>query len=90
MIMTKPEPEVDTVVSVPPHPLGLKPLGNQYTAPINLKDNLGTCQRLPDELLILLLEHLNSSSLRYLGSTCKALFAFTRSDDLWKTIFIDW
>jgi hypothetical protein len=28
--------------------------------------------------------------LRHLGSTCKALYAFCHSDDLWKALFIEW
>ncbi|OXV11347.1 hypothetical protein Egran_00893, partial [Elaphomyces granulatus] len=31
---------------------------------------------------------IHSSSLLKLGRTCKALYAFTRSEDLWKTLFI--
>jgi hypothetical protein len=77
-------------ISIPPHPFGVKPLGNQYTATRSAKDNLGRFQKFPDEVLILLLEYLDGPLLRSLGSTCKALFAFTRVEDLWKTLFIEW
>ncbi|KAL9113477.1 MAG: hypothetical protein Q9227_002518 [Pyrenula ochraceoflavens] len=44
------------------------------------------CQ-LPDELLELCLELLDWKSLLRLGSTCRALFAFSSNDDLWKFLF---
>lgn len=80
----------DFLFSIPPHPLGLKPLGNQYTASSNARDSMGLFQLLPDEALVIFLEYLDAYSLRMLGSTCKALFAFSHSEDIWKTLFIEW
>lgn len=74
---------------VPLHPLGLKPAGNQYTATSNARHRIGDYQVLPDEVLAITLEYLNSVELRLLGSTCKFLYAFCRSDDLWKILFIE-
>jgi len=75
--------------SVPHHPLGIKPSGNQYTASLNSKSFVGPFQLFPDEVLAILLEYLDSGTLRLLGLTCKFLYAFCRSDDLWKTLFIE-
>lgn len=43
---------------------------------------------LPDELIIQVLEELDASSLKNLGFTSKALYAFSRFEDLWKTLCI--
>ena len=82
------ELEEESPNSIPHHPLGIKPLGNQYTATSNGKDAIGPFKLLPDEVLAILLEYFDSSQLCLLGSTCKFLYAFCRSDDLWKTLFI--
>jgi hypothetical protein len=74
---------------IPLHPLGLKPSGNQYTATSNARYGIGSFQVLPDEIIAVFLEYLDSLGLRLLGSTCKALYAFCRSDDLWKTLLIE-
>ncbi|KAF2836352.1 Clavaminate synthase-like protein [Patellaria atrata CBS 101060] len=76
--------------TVPPHPLGIKPSGNAYSSDINIKDACGGFQILPDELVIQVLEYLNASSLVALGATCKALYAFTRAEELWKSLFIEY
>jgi hypothetical protein len=70
------------------HPLGVKPLGNQYTASVDARRFIGPFQILPDEILAILLEGFESRLLQTLGSTCKFLYAFCRSEDLWKTLFI--
>ena len=75
--------------TVPCHPLGVKPSGNKYTATENAREAIGAFQILPDEILAILLEYLDSRMLRHLGSTCKALYAFSYSDDLWKALLIE-
>lgn len=75
--------------SIPHHPLGVKPLGNLYTASSNAKHCTGPFQILPDEILALLLETFDPLQLRLLGSTCKFLHVFCKSDDLWKALFIE-
>ncbi|KAK3394706.1 Clavaminate synthase-like protein [Podospora didyma] len=76
--------------SVPPHPLGIKPLGNKYFHNgKNARDHLGSLQVLPDEMLMQLLEFLDQHALRLLGYTCRFLFAHCISDDLWKSIFLE-
>jgi hypothetical protein len=75
--------------TIPPHPLGVKPSGNKYTATESAREAIGLFQILPDEVLAILLEYLDSRLLRYLGSTCKALYAFCSSEDLWKALFIE-
>lgn len=75
---------------IPHHPLGVKPSGNQYTTNINSRDQIGPVFKLfPDEILALFLEYLDAKQLLILGSSCKFLHAFCRSDDLWKSLFIE-
>ncbi|KAK0618152.1 Clavaminate synthase-like protein [Bombardia bombarda] len=76
--------------SIPSHPLGIKPLGNQYFSNGgSARDSLGTFKILPDEMLAQLLEFLDKRTLRALGYTCKFLYAHCISDDLWKSIFLE-
>lgn len=84
------EEALDTSNSIPPHPLGVKPSGNQYSALVISKNFIGLSFKVwPDEILALFLEYLEPSELRLLGSTCKFLHAFCRADDLWKSLFIE-
>lgn len=75
--------------SIPSHPLGLKPLGNQYlhNGPI-ARRSIGVFDVLPDEMLMLFLEHFGAAELLDLGHTCKFFYAFCHSDDLWKALFL--
>ncbi|ERS99814.1 hypothetical protein HMPREF1624_03179 [Sporothrix schenckii ATCC 58251] len=80
--------DIDT--PVPPHPLGIKPLGNKYLdSGIDAKTVAGVFQALPDELLMHMLEGLDMSSLRALGSTCRFLYAFCTFDELWKSLALE-
>lgn len=76
----------DTVI--PCHPAGIKPTGNVYVARHNIKEAAGLFSYFPDELLIQILEFVEPLSLIQLGATCKALWAFTRFEDLWRTHFV--
>ena len=76
------------VDSLDPHPLGIKPVGNAYTASHNLKTSAGMFSCLPDELWVSVFECLDHHALYKIGLTCKAIFAFSTFDDLWKTICI--
>ena len=75
-------------VTVPIHPLGIKPSGNAYTAERNLKSAAGFLGTLPDDVLVQVLEQLDVTALRQVGNLCKALYAFSRLDDLWKALCI--
>ena len=76
--------------SIPLHPLGIKPLGNQYLFSGKVaRESLGSLQQLPDEVLMQLLEYLDQRALRLLGYTCRFLFACCVSDDLWKSLFLE-
>lgn len=76
--------------SVPPHPLGIKPLGNKYfSSGKDARTSLGALRVLPDEMLMQLLEYMDKSALRLLGSTCRFLFACCAADDLWKSVFLE-
>ena len=70
------------------HPLGVRPSGNALTARINLRVASGLFRILPEELLMQLLESLEARDLLYLGGTCRALHAFTRSEELWRALFV--
>ncbi|KAF2750825.1 Clavaminate synthase-like protein [Sporormia fimetaria CBS 119925] len=74
--------------AVPTHPLHVKPAGNAYTASENLKTRSGLFASLPDELLSHMLESFDADELVRLGATCKALYAYTRLDELWRALFI--
>jgi hypothetical protein len=74
--------------AVPAHPLGIKPAGNAYTSSENLKSRCGSFARLPEELLSHMLESFEADTLIRLGSTCRALYAFSRLDDLWRALFV--
>lgn len=76
--------------SIPPHPLGIKPLGNKYISTVgDARNCIGSLRGLPDEMLMQLLEYLDPRTLRLLGYTCKFLFACCMSDDIWKTTFLE-
>lgn len=76
--------------AIPPHPLGVKPLGNKYfSSGKDARKSLGTLQVLPDEMLMQLLEFLDVRTLRRLGYSCRFLFACCMSDDVWKTLFLE-
>jgi hypothetical protein len=83
-----PEESEDAATAVPPHPLDIKPAGNAYTASENIKAHCGSFARLPDELLNHILESFDADTLLRLGSTCRALYAFTRLDELWRALFV--
>lgn len=76
--------------AIPVHPLGVKPLGNQYlaTGP-NARAFMGRFRLFPDEMLMVFLEYLDAASLRALGSACKFLYAACRYDDLWKSLYLE-
>ena len=80
----------DDSVSVPSHPIGVKPTGNAYNATKNLKSATGFFVALPDESIIQVLEYLDGSSLQKIGCTCKAMYAFSRLEDLWKTLCLEY
>ncbi|KAJ4330691.1 hypothetical protein N0V95_010015, partial [Ascochyta clinopodiicola] len=82
------EDDEDVATAVPAHPLGVKPAGNAYTATENIKARCGSFARLPDELLNHILESFDADALIRLGSTCRALYAFTRLDELWRALFV--
>ncbi|KAF1989655.1 Clavaminate synthase-like protein [Aulographum hederae CBS 113979] len=83
------QPEEDAPAAIPPHPLGIKPSGNAYTSSVDHKAAAGNFAKLPDELLIQLLELLEAPDLIRLGQVCKALYAFTRAEELWKALFVE-
>lgn len=72
---------------IPGHPMGVKPSGNALLAVENLRDAIGTFKILPDELILILLEFLDGPGLLRIGRSCKAFYAFTRAEELWKGLF---
>lgn len=86
---TEDEGQQNSLTGIPRHPLGVRPLGNLYAAKEpNIKARCGVLAFVPDELLLQIFETLEASHLLGLGSTCKALYALTRSDELWRALFI--
>lgn len=81
--------ESDTTF-VPLHPLGVKPSGNAFTADSNIRTAIGSFSQIPDELIVLILETLDQETLVNLGTTCKTFYAFSRTEDLWKALFIQY
>ena len=77
-------------LAVPSHPLKVKPAGNAYASEANIKCATGLFFILPDELTVSILEYLGPTTLLQLGSTCKAFFAFSRLEELWKTLCIEY
>jgi len=78
------------VDSIPIHPMGVKPLGNQFFAHgPNARQSTGIVGQLPDEMILHLFEHLDARSIQILSSTCRFLYAFGQLDDLWKSLFIE-
>ncbi len=80
----------ESLVPVPSHPLKVKPAGNAYVGVRNIKSAAGLFSVLPDEIIVNILEYLGPTSLLQLGSTCKALYAFSRLEELWKTLFVEY
>ena len=71
-----------TSFELPRHPLGVRPAGNVYTAATKvIRWPFGS---LTDELVIQVFEWLDDQSLLSLGATCKALYALTRFDEVWR------
>ena len=68
------------------HPLGVRPSGNALTCDQNLQDAMGSWNRLPDATILLLLEWLDAKSLADLGNTCRAFFAYSTYDQLWRDL----
>ena len=70
------------------HRLGIRPSGNVLTEPAHARNNIGTFGILPDEVILTVLEWIDDVQLIALGTTCRAFFAFTSNDDLWKTLLL--
>jgi hypothetical protein len=84
------EDDSDLGSPVPPHPLGIKPLGNKYfSSGGDARRSMGVLQALPDEMIMQLFEYMDKQALRLLGYTCKFLFAFCAADDIWKSVFLE-
>ena len=81
-------PVKDDSLTVPQHPLGIKPIGNAFAASRNIKSAAGIFSNIPDEIITQVLEFLHAKSLLRLGATCKALYAFCHFDEHWKALLI--
>ena len=75
--------------AVPRHPLDVKPAGNAYTTNLNIKLTTGLFATVPDEVLVRILESLDAATLQQLGYSCKALYAFSRLEELWKALYVE-
>lgn len=70
------------------HRLGIRPSGNGLTESAHARHNIGTFGVLPDEVILTVLEWIEDAQLIVLGKTCRAFFAFTSNDDLWRTLLL--
>ena len=82
------QPEKSLEAVIPCHPLGIKPLGNLYMSRRNITEAAGLFYSIPDDLLLQILEFLEPLPLLQLGATCKALWAFSRHEDLWRIQYV--
>jgi len=71
------------------HPLGVKPSGNALTSIENLQGSMGLFAHLPDALVLTLLEYLDDYGLVHLGQTCRAFFAYSTFDQMWRDITVN-
>ncbi|KAL8243742.1 hypothetical protein R6Q59_010000 [Mikania micrantha] len=71
------------------HPLGVKPSGNALTSKTNLQMAMGSLAMLPDSIILLLFEFLDVPSLVNIGFTCRACFAYSTYDSLWRDLTIN-
>ena len=81
------DPEVP-VVGILPHPLGVRPSGNALYATEDARYQAGLFGRIPDELMLTLLEWLDEDALMRLGSTCRALYGYSTYDGLWRDLWV--
>jgi len=88
-LLTKDVGTKDGASLVRKHPLRVRPSGNALTSPVNLKSACGLFASVPDELLVQLLETLDARDLLRFGASCRALYAFTRNEELWRALFVE-
>ena len=74
------------------HPLNVRPLGQQLlSSSLNLRDApgaLGTLGVLSDELLLLVLGHLEGAELARCSQASQSLRIFSLTDDLWRAALL--
>lgn len=81
----------EDTATISSHPLRIKPSGNAYTSESNLREtSTGLFAVFPDELIIDILGYLDAESLSQLGFTSRGLYAFSRHEELWKALFIEY
>jgi hypothetical protein len=74
-----------------PHPLRIKPSGNALTSQHSLRDcSTGLFALFSDELILQLLGFLDSAALNAIGATSKGMYGFSRAEELWKSLFIEY
>lgn len=84
-----PKEELPTIV--PCHPHGIKPSGQVYFGTQDLKTAAGFFSLLTDDLILHLLGFLGIPSVLKVGSTCKALWAFSRLDEsFWRSKYFEY
>jgi hypothetical protein len=71
------------------HPLGVKPSGNALTSSHDASTFMGLFGRLPDALLMTVLENFDQQLLVNLGGTCRGLYAYCSHDQLWRELAIN-
>jgi len=82
----------DDDLVVPPHPLGVAPLGQLLLLDgdqRNLRDGMGKLSSLSDEILMLLLDCCSADSLARCGCASRGLRVFCLSEDLWRARLLE-
>jgi F-box domain len=83
--------DIESNNCIPSHPLGVRPNGNAFVQDSaghpDLRPNLGLFSRLPDELISHFVEYLDVKDVLIIGGTCKAFYAFTTVDEIWRKFF---
>jgi hypothetical protein len=83
--------DVSRATEIQPHPLRIKPSGNALGATTNLRDtSTGLFCIFPDELILQVFGYLGSEDLVSLGKTSKGMYGFSRAEELWKQLFIEY
>lgn len=81
--------EEEERITILPHPLGIKPAGNGLLATDDIKLAAGFFVRLPDELIVHILEFLQPEEILGFRRSCKAILALCLNEETWKTKYIE-
>ncbi|AET37521.1 uncharacterized protein Ecym_1282 [Eremothecium cymbalariae DBVPG len=90
-----PNYRVNTFMSAPAHPLGIKPSGNALLQGLDTKKDkelrkkyLGKLAEFPEELLVELLSYVSEpKDMQNLGCASRMLYAYTYEEEIWRKFY---